>query len=124
MQTLILIENIVSKIFKRNRVPLEIKILAIALFLHGLGMERISKIINKAKSSVHYWTSKFREALDYIPKRKERKCIAIDETKIRVNNTWYFIICSYRYRNKRIDLHEGIHIKELSNHTRFCQTGS
>jgi len=47
MQTLSLIESIISKIFKRNRVPPEIKILAIALFLHGLDIERISKIIDK-----------------------------------------------------------------------------
>ncbi len=33
MQALSLIENIISKIFKRNKVPVEIKVLVIALFL-------------------------------------------------------------------------------------------
>ncbi len=33
----------------------------------------------------------FRECLNYRVERKERKLIAIDETKIRVNDKWYFI---------------------------------
>ncbi len=85
------IVDIVSKIFKRNKVSLEIKLLAIALFLQGLGVRRISSIVDKSKSSVHEWILKFREGLNYIPVKKQRKCIGIDETKIRVNNTWYFI---------------------------------
>jgi hypothetical protein len=36
MQTLRLIENMISKILKRNKVPVEIKILTLALFLQGL----------------------------------------------------------------------------------------
>jgi len=80
-----------SNIFKRNKTPIEIKILAIALFLQGLGVRRISKISTKSKTAIHYWTIKFREALNYRAERKERKCIAIDETKMRVNKTWYFI---------------------------------
>lgn len=89
MQALRVIEKMDSKIFKRNKVSLEIKILAIALFLHGLGVRRISQITEKSKSSVHEWTLKFREGINYNPLK--RKCIAIDETKIKVNNEWYFI---------------------------------
>ena len=81
-----LIENLVSKIFKRNKAPAEIKVLAIALFLQGMGVRRIGKIVSRAKSSVHEWTLKFREALNYRAERKERKRIAVDETK-----TWYFV---------------------------------
>ncbi len=91
MQALSLIENIISKIFKRNKVPVEIKTLAVTLFLHGLGVRRISKIVNKSKSSVHEWSVEFREHLNYTPLKRDRKCIAIDETKIRVNEAWYFV---------------------------------
>jgi transposase-like protein len=90
MQAFQLIE-IVSQIFKRNKVSLEIKIIAIALFLQGLGIRRISKIVDKAKSSVHEWTLKFRENLNIEVKRKKRRCIAIDETKIKVNKMWYYV---------------------------------
>ena len=91
-----------SKIFERNKVSLEIKILAIALFLHDLGMERISKIIHKAKSSVHYWVLKFREGLNYISVKKQRKCIGIDETKIIVNKTQYFIFAAINTETKEL----------------------
>ena len=83
--------SIISKTFKYNRTPVEIKILAIALFLQGLGIRRIARIVNKSKTAVHYWSVKFRESLNYKVERKKRKCIAIDETKIKVNSTWYFI---------------------------------
>jgi len=54
-------------------------------------VRRISNIINKSKTAIHYWTIKSREALNYKTERRERKCIAIDETEMRVNKTWYFI---------------------------------
>ena len=94
-----LIENVISKVFKRNKVSIEIKIFAVALFLQGMGV-RIGKIVNRAKSSVHEWTLKFREALNYMVEIKERKCIAIDETKIRVNKTWYFIYAAINLRKE------------------------
>ena len=78
-------------IFKRNKTPREIKVLAIALFLQGMGVRRISKIVNRSKTAIHYWTVKFRESLNCKIERKKRKCIAIDETKIKVNSTWYFV---------------------------------
>ncbi len=55
--------SIISKTFKYNRTPVEIRILAIALFLQGLGIRRIAKIVNRSKTSVHYWSVKFRESL-------------------------------------------------------------
>jgi len=35
--------SIVSKAFKYNRTPLKLRILAIALFLQGMGVRRISR---------------------------------------------------------------------------------
>jgi len=83
-------------IFKRNKVPIEIKLLALALFLQGMGVRRISRIINRSKTAIHYWTLKFREALNYKMEKKERRCIAIDESKIRVNNNTVFYLCCCR----------------------------
>ena len=86
-----LLLQIVSQAFKYNRTSLEIRLVAVALFLQGLGVRRISKIIGKSKTAVHYWTLKFKEVLNLDLERMKRRCIAMDETKIRVNKTWYYV---------------------------------
>ena len=43
---------------------------------------------------------KFKESLNYEVKKKQRKSIAIDETKIKVNDKWYFIYAA-------VDLESG-----------------
>jgi len=102
--------QIASKAFKYNRTPLKLRTLALALFLQGLGIRRISKIIEKSKTAIHYWTIRFREALNYRAERKERRCIAIDETKIKVNDKWYFI-----YAAIDVDTRELVCIKAYTS---------
>jgi len=73
-------------------------------------VRRISRIISRSKTAIHYWSIKFREALNYKTERKERKFIAIDETKIKVNKTWYFI-----YAAIDVDIRELICMKAYTS---------
>ena len=100
MNNIGLIYQIASKVFKYKRVPIETKILAPALFLQGLSIRRISKCISYSKTAIHYWTLKFKESLNCEVKKKQRKRIAIDETKIKVNDKQYFIYAA-------VDLESG-----------------
>ena len=66
------------KIFKRNKVSVEKKILSICMFIQGLGVRRISRITGLSKTAVHYLTIKFRENINYNSEKKKRHRIAID----------------------------------------------
>ena len=51
-------------IFERNKISLEIKLAAIAMYLLSSSFRRIALLLNVGKSSVHYWVEKFKDALE------------------------------------------------------------
>ena len=127
MEIYSLIKNILSNIFKRNRIPLEIKLLAVTLFLHGMGVRRIRKVVQSSKSSVHEWTLKFRQVLNFKVEKKRRRCIAIDETKLRVNQAWYYIHAAMDAETKELIVMKAYTSRNYLNTldfikrvTRFC----
>jgi putative transposase len=83
------------RIFERNKVPLEIKILGIAIYVQTSSVRRTAKILSElqpvSKSSVHRWIKKFEERLPIITEKKRRKLIAIDETVVKANGKKYYI---------------------------------
>jgi putative transposase len=83
------------RIFERNKVPLEIKILGIAIYIQTSSVRRTAKILSElqpvSKSSVHRWIKKFEERLPIITEKKRRKLIAIDETVVKANGKKYYI---------------------------------
>ncbi len=87
-----IIEN---KIFKRNKKDLELKIYALLLAFQGISVRKTSRGLNKliSKSAVHYNLMNAKQKLYELMnrERKERKYIAIDETKIKMNGKQYYI---------------------------------
>jgi putative transposase len=82
-----------ARIFKRNRIPAETKVLACLLYMAGLsyrGMTLQTGIIPACYRSVHYWVQQLRGITSRVPVR-ERRLVAIDETKQKVNGRQLFV---------------------------------
>ncbi len=83
-----------SKVFKRNKKSLEIKILAGLLYFFGLSLRKTSLFISIFEEISYESVRKYYHRLKYIlkePKKKERKLIAVDETIIRVGDWKVFV---------------------------------
>ena len=83
-----------SKVFKRNKKRLEIKILAALLYFFGLSLRKISLFMSLFEEISHESVRKYYHRIKYIlkePRRKERKLIAVDETIIRVGDRKVFV---------------------------------
>ncbi|MHC1585181.1 MAG: hypothetical protein ACXQS7_02815 [Candidatus Syntropharchaeia archaeon] len=52
------------EIFERNKISLEIKLSAIAMYLLSSSLRRIALLLNVGKSTVHYWIDRFKDVLD------------------------------------------------------------
>ena len=75
-------------LFSRNKVPLEIKLFAIATYLVSSSVRRTASVLGVGKSSVHYWTTRFKESLDYKPENVKSLGIVrlgVDETILKYN---------------------------------------
>ncbi len=97
MNNMIKVKEIVKelKLFERNKIPLEIKILGIAIYIQTSSVRKTAKILSEfhsvSKSAVHKWIKKFEERLPISTERKPRKIIAIDETIVKANGEKYYI---------------------------------
>jgi len=82
-----------ARIFKRNKRPLESKIVACLLYLAGLsyrGMTYQTGVIEASHVSVHRWVHALRGVVSRVP-RRERKVVAIDETKLKIKGRQVFV---------------------------------
>ena len=83
------------KVFERNKIPLEIKILGIAIYIQTSSVRKTAKILSElhpvSKSAVHKWIKKFEEKLPIVVEKKPRKLIAIDETVVKANGEKYYV---------------------------------
>ncbi len=65
------------RIFERNKVSEEIKILGIAIYFQTSSVRKTAKILSEihpvTKLSVHYWIKKFEEKLPIYNGKKEEK---------------------------------------------------
>jgi Transposase and inactivated derivatives len=81
------------RIFKRNKKPLETKIVACLLYMSGLsyrGMTYQTGLIGASHVAVHYWVRSLRSMVSKVKKR-ERRLIAMDETKLKLQGRDIFI---------------------------------
>ncbi|MEM2210333.1 MAG: hypothetical protein QXK35_00790 [Nitrososphaerales archaeon] len=69
-----------AKIFKRNKVPLQDKILSALMHYSGSSLRSIAKWRGFTYEAVKQWYHALMMVLEL--ERKYRKCIAIDETKL------------------------------------------
>jgi len=85
------------EIFERNKISLEIKLSAIAMYLLSSSLRRIALLLNVGKSTVH-WIDRFKDVLDSERKEEVKKLviarIAVDETILKYNGRKCF--CSFR----------------------------
>jgi putative transposase len=68
-------------VFKRNRTPLETKVLAALLCFAGLSYRGVAKAIGGISYGLVYRA--FTAIRDAKPERRYRRCIAVDETKVK-----------------------------------------
>jgi putative transposase len=83
------------KVFERNKIPLEIKILGIATYIQTSSTRRTAQILSElhpvSKTSVWNWIKKFEERLPITAERKRRNLIALDETVVKANKKEYYV---------------------------------
>ncbi len=83
------------KIFERNKMPLEIKILSIATYIQISSTRRTVKILSEfhpvSHNAVHKWIKKIEERLPISTEKKKRNLIAIDETVVKANKKRYYV---------------------------------
>ena len=76
-------------IFERNKVSIEIKLAAIAMYILSSSIRRIALLLNVGKSTVHYWIDRFKDVLNSERREKVSKLvisrIAVDETILKYN---------------------------------------
>jgi putative transposase len=91
-------------LFTRNKVPLEVKLFAIATYLVSSSVRRTASVLGVGKSSVHYWITRFKESIDYKPEKVKSLGIVrlgVDESILEYNGR----IC---YLFAAIDLERNI----------------
>lgn len=82
------------KIFERNKVSLEIKVLGIATYIQTSSVRRIAGILSELHpvSKTLVWKiKKFEEKLPITAEKKERNLIAIDETIVKARKKKYYV---------------------------------
>ncbi|WP_456369154.1 DDE-type integrase/transposase/recombinase [Geoglobus sp.] len=83
------------KVFERNKVPIEVKVLGIAIYIQTSSVRRTARILSEihpvSKSSVHRWIKKFEEKLPISTEKKKRNFIALDETVVKANKKHYYV---------------------------------
>ena len=104
-----------KKLFKRNKIPVEIKILAGLLYYLGLLLRKTSSFLSQfgkiSHESVRKYYHKLKEILDE-PKKKVRSLIAIDETKLKVGNETIFVWSAIDVETKEC---LGVYVSESRN---------
>ena len=82
-------------IFERNKVPLEIKILGIAIYFQTSSIRRTAKILSEihpvSRTAVWRWIKKLEQKLPVSTEKKVRETIAVDETVVKANKKKYYV---------------------------------
>jgi transposase-like protein len=79
-----------KNIFKRNKIPIDIKIIAALLYHSGLSYRNVSKFGNFSHESVRLWYNALNKILPK-PDKRYRRAIAIDETKTKIGRDQIFM---------------------------------
>jgi len=98
------------RLFERNKVPLGLKVLGLALHFQTSSLRRTAKVLSEfcsvSKTAVWKWVVKLRERLVISLERKPRCFIAADETCVKVNGMQYWV-----YSALDIDRNELLHMR-------------
>ncbi|CAD7768853.1 DDE domain protein [Candidatus Methanoperedenaceae archaeon GB50] len=102
------------KVFERNKVPFEVKILGIATYIQTSSVRRTARILSElhpvSKTSVWNWIRKFEEKLPAVSEKKRRYTITLDETVVKSNKKVYYV-----YSAVDVERNELILIRSYTN---------
>ena len=89
-----LIELVGKKnIFRWDKKKIEVKLIATILYYAGISLRKTSKFLRDFEKFSHealrQWYHKFVQL--FTTSRKYRRCIAIDETKIKIGDEWWYV---------------------------------
>jgi len=105
-------------LFKRNRVPLDLKVLGLAMHFQTSSLRRTARVLSEycrvSKTAVWKWIVKLRENLKISLERKLRGLIAVDETGVKVNGQQYWV-----YSTLDIDRNEVISMRVYPSRNTF-----
>jgi transposase-like protein len=83
-----------AHVFKRNKRPIESKVVACLLYLSGLSYRAMTyqtEMIDASHASVCRWVHAMRGIVPPRVPRRERKVVAIDETKLKINGRQVYV---------------------------------
>jgi len=83
------------RIFERNKVPEDIKILGIAIYFQTSSFRKTAKILSEfhkvSYNAVRRWIKRIEERLPIATEKKKRNLVAIDETVVKANKKCYYV---------------------------------
>ena len=93
-------------IFERNKISLETKLAAIAMYLLSSSFRKIALLLNVGKSTVHYWVEKFKDAFESERREKVKKLViarvAVDETVLKYNGRKCYLFAALDIERNKI----------------------
>lgn len=82
-------------IFERNKVPIEVKYLGVAIYFQTSSLRKTAKILSEmhpvSKSAVWRWIKKVETSLPISSEKKQRNTVLIDETVVKGNGQNYYV---------------------------------
>ena len=120
-----------TKIFRRNKKDVELKILAALLYFFGLSLRKTSQFLSLfqeiSHESVRIYYHRLKRVINQ-PTKKKRRLIAIDETKIKLEKNQIFVwaidvdskeCLSIWASGGRSSFHAYVFLKEI---LRYCES--
>lgn len=89
------------KIFKRNKVPFKNKVYGTLLYFLGLSYRKIGYLLKVSHEAVRLWWRALK-VLFKQPKKKKRKEIAVDETKLKLHGRQIYVWAAIDIKTKEI----------------------
>ncbi|MDI6819286.1 MAG: DDE-type integrase/transposase/recombinase, partial [Candidatus Hodarchaeaceae archaeon] len=105
--------GVAEKVFERNKKPLEAKVFACYLYLHGPSFEQTAWLLRDlglkvAKSAVWYWFQRVgAEIGESIVSKRRRRFLVVDETNVSTREGQIWVFAAIDPENREI---VGVHI--------------
>jgi len=90
-----------SRVFRRNKVALEVKVLAALIYFSGLSYREVSSLGGLYYKAVRLWYNALKDVLPK-PERRYRRLIAVDENKSKLGGEQAYIWAARDIETKEI----------------------
>ncbi len=115
-------------IFERHKKPLDAKVECFLLYLAGLSYNLVAQHLSSkfgyvSKFSAYDWVQKMKRVQDYLwcPIKCSRRCVAIDETKLKVNGSTFFVWSAIDVDTREILAVDATWTRNIATATWFLQ---